>query len=865
MRTCAIRGPVRAKTRIILTASLLLAILLAVYSRPVHAADRLWTDLRTEGTTGIGAKAILPPDSRFRSFRYVKADFAQLQSILTTPTSRLSLPMPDGRLVEFAVMESSVMERELALRFPQIRTYKVRATTDASVTGRVDIGPNGFHAYLFTTDGSVLIDPASRHRNDSYVSYFKRDYLGSNDLAARKPFSCGVRSPAARSDALSLQAPRSFGNAFSNDEILVYRLAAATTGEYSQAVAAGDAVATLAEVVTAINRITLIFERDIGLRMLLVANNDLLIYTDANSDPYTNTDSDALLLENQANIDNVIGSANYDIGHVFATAEGGLANIQAACDDNLKAGGATGLDNPVGDAFYIDYLAHEFGHQFGANHSFNGTTSQCGGGNRNAATAFEPGSGSTIMSYAGICGIENVQEDPDPLSPDQGYLDPTFHTGSIEEILNFVQAGVGASCPTSLATGNAAPIVAAGPDYSIPAATAFTLDGSATDVNTGDTLLYQWDQMDAGFSTNSATYGTDRVTNALFRSFLPTATATRTLPQLATLLNGVPDNAETLPLTARTMAFRLTARDNRGGISDDETVVTVDNSKGPFALLQPNTAVTLNTMATQVIEWNAACTEQAPVSCSAVDILLSTDGGNTFIPLTNNVPNDGEQAVSLPASTSSTARIMIVCSDNIFFDIADVDFALAQDGSGIALAATGNGGSNNCGTGIPAGDDQEPNDAVATAQSISVPFSINGTANSAIDVDDYYVFTVTQANLTFTIDLDIPTNAALQRNNHDLFLYDSSGTNEVARSIRTGSTSESISSALSNGATYYVQVNARDTLGQNAEYALSLSSTQTTPPPPPPSGGGGGALAWWAAISLSVLAYRRRGRAVLAA
>jgi len=750
----------------------------------------------------------------------------------------------------------------LAARFPQIRTFKVRSVADASITGRIDIGPHGFHAFLMTVEGSVFIDPATRQPKDGYVSYFKRDYLGSGAIDTHKPFSCGVHPRSSQSGLVGSTQTATATTASNN--ILVYRLAAATTGEYSQAVAGGDATNTLAEVVTAVNRVAQIFERDLGIRMLLVANNDSLIYTDAATDPYTNLDLDALLIENQSNIDSVIGSSNYDIGHVFATSDGGFANIEAVCDDTAKAGGATGLDNPVGDAFYIDYLAHEIGHQFGADHTYNGTTYLCGDGNRNPRTAFEPGSGSTIMSYGGICDEENVQDDPDPLSPEQGFMDPTFHAGSIEQILNFVQGGIGASCPSTVAVGNTAPAVDAGPDYTIPAATAFVLDGSATDINAGDVLMHQWDQMDAGFRTDSTSYGTDLVTNALFRSFVPVVSASRTLPQVPTLLGGVPDKAETLPVTSRSLNFRLTVRDSNGGVNDDTMQVIVDNRKGPFTLLQPNTAVTLNTLATQVIEWNAACTEQAPISCNNVDIFLSTNGGSDFNPLLLSVPNDGVQPVAFPAITSSSARIKVACSNNIFFDIADVNFALAQDGSGITLTESGNGGSDNCGTGIAAGADQEPNGTPANAQSITIPFSIDGTANSDQDVDDYYTFTVTQSNLTYTFDLSIPDNASLTINNHDLFLLDGSGNNQIAQSVRTGSADESISMVLTSGATYYVRVSANNTLGQDSTYTLSGKSTQATPPVTGgKSGGGGGALNILASILLWLWLYiKRSGRVV---
>ncbi|NOX69103.1 MAG: hypothetical protein GXP15_07945 [Gammaproteobacteria bacterium] len=832
--------------------ALLFSTALLLFSNAGYAADQVWQNL--EGS-GSGVQKL---DPRIGSARHIVADMVALRALLlptanrTGETPSLTLPMPDGRMLAFSAIDSPIMAPQLASKFPQIKTYAVRAITDTAITGRIDIGPNGFHALLQSPDGSVFIDPARVGPSNTYISFLKQDYTGGVDHSDQPTFSC--RAQVRKTDFTSSIAPTFFSLDNATNDILVYRLAAATTGEYSQAVAGGDAVNTLAEVVTAINRLTQIFERDLGIRMLLVAGNDGLIYTDPSTDPYSNADLDALLVENQSNIDDVIGSANYDIGHVFSTSDGGLANINAACDDSLKAGGATGLENPVGDAFYIDYLAHELGHQFGADHSFNGTTALCGDGNRYAPTAFEPGSGSTIMSYGGICDEENVQEDPDLQSPSQGFMDPTFHAGSIAQVNQFVRSGFGATCPASLAAGNVAPSVDAGPDYVIPAATPFTLTGTASDANNGDVLLHQWDQMDLGFETDSTSYGIDLVTNPLFRSFVPVPSASRTFPRLPDLLDGTPDKAEALPVTSRTMNFRLTVRDGNGGVNDDAMQVSVDNEKGPFVLLQPNTAVTLNTMANQVVEWNAACTELAPISCNNVDILWSTDSGTTFLPLAVSVANDGEQLVTFPATSSSTARLMLTCSDNVFFDVSDTDFSLAQDGSGLTLAATGNGGSSDCGTGLPMGDDPEPNDAPADAQAITAPFSVDGTANSDNDVDDYFVFTVPQQNLTYTINLTIPANAALVRNNHDIFLLDESGTNVIEQSAMIGSVDESISRLLSNGATYYIRVRATNTVGQNSAYTLSVSNASTPPPSPPPvsSGGGGGAFGVFTLLVLSL-------------
>jgi len=397
--------------------------------------------------------------------------------------------------------------------------------------------------------------------------------------------------------------------------------------------------------------------------MNLVANTINVVY--AGADPYTNSDGFAMLTENQTNLTTVIGSANYDIGHVFSTGGGGVASLGSVCVAGSKGQGVTGSPSPTGDAFWIDYVAHEMGHQYGGNHTFNSSTSSCGGGNRNASTAYEIGSGSTIQAYAGICGADNLQANSDAY----------FVHISLEEIV--ARFSTTTTCATLSATGNSVPTVSAGSDFTIPRFTPFTLTASGSDGN-GDTLTYCWEERDLGASTTLA--AADNGTSPIFRSRPPTTSNQRHFPRLSTIIAGTTDNAEKYPAVARTMTARVYVRDNRaggGGINSDDAIITINAANAtPFAVTAPNTAVTWNT-SPQTVTWNVVGTNGAPVNAANVNILLSTDGGNTFpTTLLANTPNDGTQSVSLPGVVSSTCRVKVEAVGNIFWDMSDTNFTI---------------------------------------------------------------------------------------------------------------------------------------------------------------------------------------------
>jgi hypothetical protein len=578
------------------------------------------------------------------------------------------LPLPDGEIVNLRLEEAAIMEPELAARYPNIKAYHVSGNDSQAIFGSADFTEQGFHAMLTTGDGTVFIDPRiDANGARTYISYYKHDYNPGDKN--RREMTCKAPDEAGGNNARHISIPASplAGMSFagrSGAQLTTYRLAVAATGEYTQ-FQGGTVSSALSAIVTSVNRVNQIYERDAAIHLQLVNNNSSVIYTNAATDPYTNDDGSAMLSQNQTNLDAAIGTNNYDIGHVFSTGGGGVATLGSPCGATMKARGVTGSDQPVGDPFDIDFVAHEVGHQFGGEHTFNGTTGSCSGSNRNAATAYEPGSGTTIMAYAGICGGDNLQNNSDSL----------FHGGSITQIINFITSGGGARCGARTAISNTAPTASAGSAYTIPANTPFALTGSASD-DVGETLTYAWDEMDIGTSSTPTTMADDG-TRPLFRSFVPSSSPTRYFPKLQSILANTSDIGERLPTTTRNLKFRLTVRDQRGGVADSDVQLAVTAAAGPFRVTAPNGGESIQSGTTAT--WNVANTSSAPVSCANVSISLSTDGGLSFpTTLLASTPNNGSAAVTFPTGSSTTARLKVQCASNIFFDVSDSNFSYQQ-------------------------------------------------------------------------------------------------------------------------------------------------------------------------------------------
>ena len=643
---------------------------------PYLLVAQMWSDVEESEIPVVGTRYIQPS-----KYRTLKLDVAQMKIALNkapmtkTPAVKnnpafLDIPWPDGSMKTFQIIESPIMEPELMAKFPEIKTYAGSEVGNGANYIRLDLTPQGFHAMILTGDeGTIYIDPYTFGGGDitHYIAYNKKDFKP----IASKQMVCGVRGNPINTDDYKPSTGGSMYR-FGSCELRVYRIAIAATGEYTTFHGGTVALAQAAQVTT-MNRVNGVYLRDMAVRMDIIGNNNLLIYTNAATDPYTNGSPGAMINENQTNVDNVIGSANYDIGHVFGTNSGGLAGLGVICSNSGKARGVTGSGAPINDPFDIDYVAHELGHQFGANHTFNNSC----GGNRNNATAMEPGSGSTIMAYAGICP-PNIQSNSDD----------HFHGASLEEMSNRI---LSTNCPVTTALANNPPnITGTNAGVTVPGSTPFALTAVANDPD-GNTLTYCWEQMNNAIATMPPQATSNDGPN--FRSFSPSTSPTRYFPNLTDLAAGNATTWEVLATVNRTMNFRVSVRDNAvgGGCTDHtDVVLNVDGNSGPFIVTYPSAAGISWTGATnETVTWDVANTDVAPVACANVDILLSTDGGLTYpTVLANNVPNDGNQQITVPNTATTTARIMVVCENGTFFDISDNNFTIVAATLDYTLGAT---------------------------------------------------------------------------------------------------------------------------------------------------------------------------------
>lgn len=662
-------------------------------STSFFAQNNFWAPIKTSAISLSESATPKPQPKQFEAFslQYARMFAALSQAPMEfTAAARqeavvLSIPFADGSFHTFRVWESPVMAPELRAKYPNIKTY---AGVDAEGKGlslRLGVGEQGFHAYVFEASGRFqAIRPYADGNTEYYVSYRQEDMPALADGLAHKA-QCGVDEHQPHLMPPTDAAPPASANRGNADPISLrkYRLAVSTQGEYSQHFG-GTKPVILSAVVEAVNFLVAIQERDWGVRLELIPNTDALFYLDPATDPFSGPLIPNWIGDNPAAINSIIGVNSYDIGHLFAKVQNpggvyvaGQASLSGVCTQVQKAIAGSSLPNPDGPAYYL-IIAHEMGHQFSATHTFNRCLPSQDA--ISASTAYEPGGGTTIMSYSTTC-------DPDIVGNTEAY----FHVANLEQVANFITTEVGSTCPVLVPTNNHAPVVDIPwpNDFFIPISTPFELTGIATDED-GDVMTYCWEQFDLG---PSSPLGQPTVDAPTFRSFFPTNTPTRTFPRLTNIVNNTSTNVEVLPTYSRELKFKFTARDNNeevGGVGIDVVRFRSAASAGPFRVSYPtNTSAVWNVGEYQTITWDVANTNTAPVNCQKVNIRLSLDGGMTYpITLASDQPNIGRACIQVPNNLSTTARVRIDAADNIFFDISNANFVIQNAATGgVSLCA----------------------------------------------------------------------------------------------------------------------------------------------------------------------------------
>jgi len=630
------------------------------------SSDGLWTKLSTQQIAGEKVRRSSFPANYFLyqlDLNQLKAKLVNAPVLFASSNQSpliIEFPNSDGNYEKFRVYESSIMDPALEAKFPMIKTYAAQGIDDPTATMRFSVTQFGLHTMsLSGIKSTVFIDP---YTSDlvNYIVYNKLS-LGADPQVFECLTDEGV-------NLQSLQRSSGDGNLtvqnINDQKLRTYRLAQSCTGEYGALFMGTGTVAqqkanVQAQMAITMNRVNGVYERDLAIHMNFIANNDLLIYMNATTDPWTNEWN----TKTAQTIDAAIGVANYDIGHNFNTTGGGNAGCLACVclstsqTSTHKGRGYTGRANPTGDAFDIDYVAHEMGHQYGGYHVMN-TCSRSG----NGTTEVEPASGSSIMGYAGICS-SNVQSN----SHDD------FNYVNIRDISTNIKTG-NSTCAAITTLTNTPPTANAGADYIIPKSTAYILEGTGSDVDGNASLTYNWSQNDPAQSPGNASPLPTYSVGPMYRAIPPTTSPNRYMPALATVLsNTISSTWEVTPSVSRVMNFSFIVRDNNvggGQTASDLMKVTVDAAAGPFSVTSQNTATTWTAGTTQTITWNVANTNTGTVNTPSVNIFLSTNGGDLYpITLASGVPNNGSATITVPSVTTTTGRIMVRGAGNIFYDL----------------------------------------------------------------------------------------------------------------------------------------------------------------------------------------------------
>ncbi len=601
----------------------------------------------------------------------------------------VEFPSPDGTVHEFLVVESPVMQSELAGRFPHIKSFSGYSKNNTGLNVRFVYSDHGFHGIFYSPNARYYIQPYSKDIQDTYVVYDRKDMHLPND----DTMVCGVSHDDVFSNStnpvegLEIDEDHSQGQASNRNaavevvDIREYRMAVAGLAEWTNTLHGGTVSGGLSAVNIMANVLNSFFQPELAVRFVLINENDQLIYTDPSTDPYNDIDNanNSLLGQNQDNLDATIGNSNYDIGHLLTLScvgIGGVAALNSICNNNNKGAGLTCQYSSNLELIISEVAAHEVAHQFSATHSWNNCEGTIGSppqdiiSARSSGTAYEPGSGSTIMSYAGGCQSQNIQFGSD-------YY---YHVASLEQMYTSVGTGNGSECANISPSSNNYPDLELEYEdgFYIPISTPFELTATGSDQD-GDILTYCWEQYNLG---PVSPLGNPTLNGPSFRSFLPVESPTRVFPRMQNVVQNIQQDVEVLPSYTRNLTFRCTARDNNpdvGGVVWEEMSFEATDQAGPFLVQYPNNNDIFEVGQYIEVLWDVANTDQAPVNCERVNIRYSSNGGyDSDIMLAENIPNDGAHFVTIPNVITGGGRVRVEAAENIFFDLSNFNHQIVE-------------------------------------------------------------------------------------------------------------------------------------------------------------------------------------------
>ena len=578
--------------------------------------------------------------------------------------NEIYIPNEKGEYEYFEISKTKLLSKTLSLKYQDIKTFIGVSKKRKNVKARITVTNKGLSYWLRIPNKEDYFFQPLKNKNGLHYGYSDSNETNQNGL------NCKTKDLKNKILNTNLLNSKKFNN---QNNLKTYRIAIMGTGEYTSFWGDNDdsngdnSEDAYRAVVNTINRVNEIYENELQIKLELISDASLM-FLNPNIDPFKLSLND----EAQSAMDSIVGNENYDLGHLFdyGQPDGDAGCVGCVCENGVK-GRAYSIhpfeDNDGGvfrnDYFDLDYVAHEIGHQFGAYHTFAFQT-------ENSGSNVEPGSGSTIMGYAGITGEDDVQ----------AHGDPYFHYVSIKEINNYVS---NLTCTVSSVSIINNPFnIDAGKDYNIPKGTAYELSPIVNEP-IPDQINFNWEQLDSG-QIGSSNFGPLNVVGPTARSILPSNKKSRYVPNIERVISGNltqtnPSRGsawETVTDVGRVLNWGITLRDlrdpNQGLISQDNMKINVSSNSGPFLISSQNSAnIIWEAGSKKIITWDVANTNKSPIETQTVTIYLSEDGGYNYpIKLIENTLNDGEEEIIVPSSISSkNCRIKIKADNSIYYAI----------------------------------------------------------------------------------------------------------------------------------------------------------------------------------------------------